>query len=109
MSDIFQTSKDVLNVSLAIWTGLLAIFLCWGLYYVIAVLRDVRKISKGVQDKMRKVDEIINKIQEKIEKTSSNIGLMTELVKRGFDGFSKMQGKWGYDSDEKILKKKKKK
>jgi hypothetical protein len=54
---------------------------------LIASVRDIREITKGAKDKLKKVDEIIDKIHDKIDKTSSNIGLLTEVVRRGIGAF----------------------
>lgn len=99
---MLETSKDILNIALAVWTGILTFFLCWLLYYLIASIRNVKNITDGVKDKLKKVDEIIDKIHDKIEKTSSNIGLLTEVIKRGIGAFLDTQ-------NEKRGKKKKRK
>ena len=55
-------------------------------------MHNVKEITDGVKDKLKKVDEIIDKIHDKIEKTSSNIGLLAEVIKRGVGAFSEWQG-----------------
>lgn len=84
---MFSTSNDILNIALTIFVGALAFFICWCLYYLIATVRDIREITKGAKEKFKKVDEIIDKIHDKIDRTSSNIGLLTELAKRGISIF----------------------
>lgn len=84
---MFSTSNDLLNIALTIFIGVLTFFICWCIYYLISIIRDVKKITKDASGKLKKVDEIIDKIHDKIDKTSSNIGLLTELVKRGIGAF----------------------
>jgi hypothetical protein len=88
---MFETSKDILNIALAIWTGVLTFFICWGIYYLVSIIRNVKEITDSVKDKLQKVDVIIDKIHDKIEKTSSNIGLLTEVIKRAIAAFMDWQ------------------
>ena len=101
---MFETSKDILNIALAAWTGILTIFICWGIYYLVSIVRNIKEITDGVKEKLQKVDAIIDKIHDKIEKTSSNIGLLTEVIKRGIAAFMDWQ-----KSDEGTENKKSKK
>lgn len=84
---MLSTSKDIFYVGLIFCIGILTFFICWCMYYLISSIRDIREITKGAKDKFRKIDEIIDKIHDKIEKTSSNIGLLTEVIKRGIGAF----------------------
>lgn len=99
---MLNTSKDLLYIILSISISFVTIFICWLFYYLISIIKDVREITDGVNDKVKKVDSIINKINEKIEKTSSNIGLLTEIAKRGISIFSN----WKNNQDDSFFCKK---
>lgn len=105
---MLTTSRDILNIGLTVFVGIFTFFICWCLYYLIASVRDIREITKGAKDKLKKVDEIIDKIHDKIDKTSSNIGLLTEVIKRGIGAFVNWREDEGCCAESKKGKKRKK-
>ena len=56
---MFATSQDILNLSLAIGFGLIALFLCIALFYAIFVLRDLSETTRMVKQAAKKVNVAI--------------------------------------------------
>jgi peptidoglycan hydrolase CwlO-like protein len=80
---MLNTSKDILNIILALSAGMLTIFICWVLYYVATTIKNAKEMVENINNKIKKIDMLIDTIQEKIDRTSSNIGLITEIIKKG--------------------------
>lgn len=56
---MFETTKDILYISLAGGFILLVIFLCVTLIYLILILRDFSKISSKIKDTTERVNNYI--------------------------------------------------
>ena len=75
---MFETSRDLLNVSIAGAIGIFTLFVCWTMYYFIKTLRNISTISTGIKDKMQTVDKILHLVQEKLEKGSNHIAMISD-------------------------------
>ena len=75
---MFETSQDILNMSLAIGWAILVVFLCVALVYLTKVLKDVSKVTntaKNVVEKTQKVileplrmmDYVVDKVRPYVE------------------------------------------
>lgn len=56
---MFETTKDILYISLAGGFVLLVIFLCVTLIYLILILRDANKISSKIKDTSEKINNYV--------------------------------------------------
>ena len=79
---MLETSKDILNVVIAISIFGLAFFICWSGFYLAMMLRQIFKIIKEMRDRTHKIDEIIKLIKKKIEHSTSSLALISEGVKK---------------------------
>ena len=75
---MIETSRDLLNITLAGAVGLFTIFLCWMMYYFINTLRNISTITTGVKDKMETVDKILHLVKEKLEKGSNHMAMVAD-------------------------------
>jgi len=75
---MFETSGDILNISLAAGFVLLVVFLCVLIFYAIKILRDlakvmdeveatVSKVHRSVVQPLKALDYFVNKAQPYIE------------------------------------------
>ena len=79
---MLETSKDILNIVLAISIGSIAFFLCWGLYYLVQVGRNIYKMVSGFKERLDKIDEILKLVKDKVEHSTSYLLLIGEGVKK---------------------------
>lgn len=79
---MFDTSKDILYLVIAFCVLWFTVFICWLLYYFISIVGGVRKIIKSVQEKIEKVDEVINLVKDKVEHSATYLGLIVEGVSK---------------------------
>ena len=56
---MFETSKDILNITLAVGFGLIAIFLSVTLFYAIFVLRDLGETTKAMKKVAKQANDIL--------------------------------------------------
>ncbi|MBU0597546.1 hypothetical protein KKF61_00950 [Patescibacteria group bacterium] len=88
---MFESSKDILYVSLSACTVIFTFFLCWGLYYIVMILKrgneavkQVTGLISTIKDKVDRLENLIKTLEEKISHTASYLPLlfkgMTELL-----------------------------
>jgi hypothetical protein len=75
---MIETTKDILYLVISFVVLLLTIFLCWVIYYVAMILREVKKIVFDVRKKIELVETVLNVLKDKIEHTSSYMKLLVE-------------------------------
>jgi len=85
---MLETSKDILNISIAVAVIALVIFLCWTLYYLISNLRRINRISQKVEKGVMKMDSLIDLIKSKVKQSSSYLFLFSKLADKAMDYFS---------------------
>ncbi|MEK7673378.1 MAG: DUF948 domain-containing protein [Patescibacteria group bacterium] len=56
---MFETSQDILNMSLAIGFAILVVFLCIALFYLTMVLRDASKVTGTVKNMIEKTQRVL--------------------------------------------------
>ena len=84
---MLETSKDILNISIATAVVVLVIFLCWAIYYLIANLRRINRISKQVERGVIKVEDLIDLLKGKIKQSSSYLFVLGRLAEKAIEHF----------------------
>lgn len=75
---MFDTSRDILNMVLAVCAILLTVFLVWAVYYLGKIFRDASRVASSVRLKLELVDKILNLVKDKMEKGASHLGLIAD-------------------------------
>ena len=102
---MLETSKDLLFIIIAFSILWFTVFLCWGMYYLIMILRNFGKMTLSIREKLELVDKILNLVKEKLEKGSNHMALVSDSVIKLVGFLMEKQSK----SSNKSSKKKKKK
>ncbi|MDP3986077.1 MAG: hypothetical protein U1C53_01520 [Candidatus Veblenbacteria bacterium] len=76
-----ETSKDILNLSLAVSIFGLAFLMGWMLVYFLLIVRRVVKILEGVEESMRKVGDFVNVAKAKLESSTSYLSILATGAK----------------------------
>lgn len=79
---MFETSKDILNIVLAISIASISFFFCWGLYYLVMSGRQVFKLISSLKERLDKIDEAVTAFKHKVESSTSYLLLIGEGVKK---------------------------
>src|SRR3989338_2538005 len=77
---MLETSKDLLFVVLAFCILWFTVFVCWGLYYMITMLRNASKMTASIREKLELVDKILKLVKDKLEKGSNHMALISDSV-----------------------------
>ncbi|MFZ6036211.1 MAG: hypothetical protein ACOYUK_03660 [Patescibacteria group bacterium] len=84
---MFETSKDLLYWVLAVSISLLTVFLIWGMYYIIMLLkraylmvREVSELIESVKEKLDRLEQLFDAIEEKLKHSASYIPLIVKGV-----------------------------
>jgi len=78
---MIESSKDLLFIVLAFCAIWLTVFLCWLLYYAMALMRDVEVIMRNVRDAVEKVDKLAHLLHDKVEKSAVSLGFVLQAAR----------------------------
>ncbi|OGY47152.1 MAG: hypothetical protein A3J62_01875 [Candidatus Buchananbacteria bacterium RIFCSPHIGHO2_02_FULL_38_8] len=101
---MLETSKDLLFVVLAFCILWFTVFVCWGLYYMITMLRNASKMTASIREKLELVDKILKLVKDKLEKGSNHMALISDSVIK-LVGFFMEKQKTGSGKNKKKKKK----
>jgi len=68
----------VLTVCIAVLTG----FIAWFLYYLVAIVRDLRQTSRVLHEKVEQLGTILDAIRERISDSVSTLSILTQVVSK---------------------------
>lgn len=80
-----DSSKDILYLVISFCVLWISVFICWGFYYIVKLLRNANQIVEEFRLRLQSLTEAINYIRGKVEHMS---GLMT-LASSGVTGLVK--------------------
>ncbi len=102
-----DSSRDILNLGITFAVVLIAIFICWAMYYLIVMLKNVSKMTISIREKLELVDNILKLVKDKLEKGSSHVALISDsLIK--MVGFLIEKHRSGVSEEKQTFRKKKK-
>ena len=78
-------STDVLYIVLAFCVLWLSIFVCWLIYQVAMILKNVNDTISELREKIAKIEEAISFMRNKFDKATSGITLLSEGIKKVVD------------------------
>jgi len=79
---MFETSRDILNLVIALVVLMVGGGLAWLIYLIVAMMRDVRHATRSFKEKVEALDGLLDLLREKIEKSASYIGILVDLVSK---------------------------
>ncbi|HCE86533.1 MAG: hypothetical protein A2249_01130 [Candidatus Jacksonbacteria bacterium RIFOXYA2_FULL_44_7] len=74
------TTKDILFLSLAISSAVLATLLSLLLYYAICSLRDVRLITKAVKERFEMFTKVVDRFKDKTSATATTATAISKAI-----------------------------
>jgi hypothetical protein len=79
---MFQTSTDILWLTIAACVALLTIFSCWGIFYLIQIVRRSSNMFKGVEQMIANINDVIKTTKEKIEHSAAYLSVLADGAKK---------------------------
>ncbi len=75
-------SRDILYIVLAFCSLWLTAFVCWLIYQVAMILKNVNDTMTEAREKIAKIEEALTSIKNRFEKATSGFGLLGEGIKK---------------------------
>ena len=79
---MLETSNDIFWITLSGSIALLTLFSCWGIFYIIQIIRRSSKMFKGVEQMIENINEVIKTTKEKIEHSAAYLSVLGEGFKK---------------------------
>jgi hypothetical protein len=79
---MFETSKDILNIVLAVSIASFTFFVCWSLFYLSMTLQQIFHAARSMRKRLDAIDEVIKALKDKIDNSASYLLLLGEGVKK---------------------------
>lgn len=84
---MFETSKDLLNIIIALCILTFTFFVSWALYYIVMMLKkthlvisEVSSFITSLKEKLEKVEQLLATIEDKIKNSASYLPLVLKGV-----------------------------
>ncbi len=100
---MWLSTLDFLYIVLSICIIVLTVFICWGIYYGIRIIKSIFNIIDQTQESLKRLENAFLETKERIENSFSAIKITTEAVKAILEFFTKKRKKNFFDSDERDL------
>jgi len=101
---MLATSKDLLYLVLAFCILWITVFCCWLLYYFISIVGGIKKIVKNIENKIEKIDSLIDLFRDKIENSTNYLLMMVESVGKLMTYLKDKKKEFMDEDDEEIKK-----
>jgi len=88
-----MTPHNILLIALTICIAILTGFMAWFLYYLIAIVRDLRQTSRILHEKVGQLGTILDAIRERIGDSVSTLSLLTQIVSKVADRWQQRRSK----------------
>ena len=97
---MFDTSQDILYITVAVCIGVFTVFLVWIMYYIAQISRQSNEMITDFRQKMEELDETMRWLKEKVNDSvdslaavSSQVGTILEMIKSFTGGRTKKRRK----------------
>src|SRR3989344_8763536 len=88
-----ESSKDLFLVAGALCLVSFTIFVCWAMYYLVVMLRNVSRMTTSIREKLVLVDSILKLVKDKLEKGSNHMAVIADSAIKLVGLFMEKQGK----------------
>lgn len=85
---MFETSGDILNLTLSICAIVLTIFISWGIFYGIKIVKSIFEVIDQIQRTADRLEQLVVDTKEKVENSFSTMKITSEAVKGVIDYFA---------------------
>ncbi len=79
---MLETSNDIFWITLSVCIALFTLFACWGIFYMVMIIRATSKSVKRVEDVIKNIGDVVKTTKEKIEHSAAYFSVLGEGVKK---------------------------
>lgn len=90
---MFETSRDILNLVLAVSIGAVAFFICWFMFYMVMSFRNIYKVTKDIRETLNEAKETVRAFRDKVKEAATFFVMASEGIKRVMDYVKEKSGK----------------
>jgi uncharacterized membrane-anchored protein YhcB (DUF1043 family) len=90
---MLETSQDIWWLVFAFVTLWVGVFIGWSIFYLTMILRDMKKITGNVKQKLDTIDQILKIFKGKAEKGANYLPILLSGVGKVYDHLSKKKVK----------------
>jgi len=91
--EILQSSADFLNIALAICAIAVSFFLCWALFYFLAVFRKIYRLTKSANEAVGEAKKLITEFKEKFSSAAYLAGVVGKGMEKAWEMKTKRKKK----------------
>lgn len=77
---MFETSRDILNITLSICIALLTVLLGWLLIYCIRIVKTLANVSRRIDETIRLAEETLSTLRDRARDLASMLPLVMKAV-----------------------------
>lgn len=77
-----MTTKDIFYLVLSLSIAVFTVFAVWFLYYLIAIVRELRKTSRSIHEKVEELGGILHTIKDRMSDSVSALSLLTNVISK---------------------------
>lgn len=78
---MFETSSDILYGVIAICVLFFTAFLCWGLYYIVQILKQGNEVITDIREKIAEFEQVLDSIKSKVALSATSIAFVAKEIK----------------------------
>lgn len=78
---MFDTSQDILYITVSLCIAVFTVFLVWIMYYVAQISRQSNEMITDFRQKMEELDETMTSLKEKVNDSIDSLANLTTLIK----------------------------
>lgn len=86
---MFETSQDILYVTVSACIALFTVFLVWIMYYIAQISRQSNEMISDFRQKMEELNDSVEELKDKMSAATSQIGTILEFIRSFTGGRSK--------------------
>jgi len=90
---MLESSKDLFLVAASLCLVWFTIFVCWAMYYLVVMLRNVSRMTTSIREKLELVDSILKLVKDKLEKGSNHMAVIADSAIKLVGLFMEKQSK----------------
>jgi predicted PurR-regulated permease PerM len=77
---MFDTSTDVLYLVIAGCVVVFTLFLAWGMYYVVQILKQGNEVITEIREKIAMFEEMLTNIKSKVALSTTSIAFVAKEI-----------------------------
>jgi hypothetical protein len=79
---MFDTSRDILNITLSVSVGILTVLLAWLLIYCLRVMKTIVDVSRRIDATIRLAEETLIVLRDRARDLASMLPLVMKAVEK---------------------------